>query len=614
VSYDRPYARSGASTLLRDEAPFVRYVESRGFDVTYATDVDLHATPSIASGQRAVSPIGHSEYWTMPMYDTARAARDAGVSITSFGANNIYWHIRMESSGAGVPNRVIVSYRTSAADPVADPALETVQFRQLGKPEQLILGEMFASPNGLVPKNHPWVVSAAGSWFYRGTGLANGQSIRGIVGGETDYRQMGYAFPASTASYVLAHSPVVNQYGGSGVSEATLYRSPSSAWVFDAGSLRYTWGLEAAGYVDARAQAMTTNLLARTSGFASSVTTQRLAGADRYATAAAISAETFAPDVPVAYVATGSDFPDALAATAATLGQGPVLPVWRDDIPQVIEAELVRLRPASVVVVGSPAVVSDAVVSRIASLTGVTPTRQSGADRFATAAAVSAARFSPGVPTLYIATGMNFPDALAAGAAGAQVGGPVLLSASTGLTTPTLNEIKRLQPRRIVIVGSTGVVPGFLDSYLASTAPVVRLAGTDRYATSQAVGRDLHSAGSAPFVAVATGTNYPDALAGGAAVAHQGGGLVIAPTSLTPSVAEEIVRSGPERVAFLGSEAVVSAGVATAVRRLFDVVDGVPVPAVVDRPVEMAPQVRSDGLDEPVFRDDTTTELPWLDR
>jgi hypothetical protein len=142
----------------------------------------------------------------------------------------------------------------------------------------------------------------------------------------------------------------------------------------------------------------------------------------------------------------------------------------------------------------------------------------------------------------------------------------------------------------------------------------VRLAGTDRYATSQAVGRDLHSAGSAPFVAVATGTNYPDALAGGAAVAHQGGGLVIAPTSLTPSVAEEIVRSGPERVAFLGSEAVVSAGVATAVRRLFDVVDGVPVPAVVDRPVEMAPQVRSDGLDEPVFRDDTTTELPWLDR
>jgi putative cell wall-binding protein len=84
-------------------------------------------------------------------------------------------------------------------------------------------------------------------------------------------------------------------------------------------------------------------------------TVTRLAGADRYGTAAATSAATFAPGVPVAFVASGEAFPDALAgAVAAAIGHGPILLVPPTSIPSVVEVELTRLQPARIVVLGGP--------------------------------------------------------------------------------------------------------------------------------------------------------------------------------------------------------------------------------------------------------------------
>ncbi|MBI3746197.1 MAG: cell wall-binding repeat-containing protein [Chloroflexi bacterium] len=84
----------------------------------------------------------------------------------------------------------------------------------------------------------------------------------------------------------------------------------------------------------------------------------RLSGPDRYATAAAISAATYAPGVPVAYIATGENFADALAgAPAAGSAGGPILLVPTSSIPSVIAAELTRLQPARIVVLGGPSVV-----------------------------------------------------------------------------------------------------------------------------------------------------------------------------------------------------------------------------------------------------------------
>jgi spore germination protein YaaH len=89
----------------------------------------------------------------------------------------------------------------------------------------------------------------------------------------------------------------------------------------------------------------------------------------------------------------------------------------------------------------------------------VVVTRLAGADRYATAAAVSAATFAAGAPVAYIATGLNFPDALAGAVAAARAGGPLLLVRPDGVPPATAAELKRLKPTRIVILGATGVVP-----------------------------------------------------------------------------------------------------------------------------------------------------------
>ncbi|MEO8247619.1 MAG: glycosyl hydrolase family 18 protein, partial [Chloroflexota bacterium] len=82
--------------------------------------------------------------------------------------------------------------------------------------------------------------------------------------------------------------------------------------------------------------------------------------------------------------------------------------------------------------------------------------RVSGTDRYATAAAVSASAYGPGVPIVYIATGASFPDALAGGPVAGRDGGPVLLTWRDQLPGVTRTELERLQPSRIVVLGGTG--------------------------------------------------------------------------------------------------------------------------------------------------------------
>jgi subtilisin family serine protease len=94
---------------------------------------------------------------------------------------------------------------------------------------------------------------------------------------------------------------------------------------------------------------------------------ERLAGGDRFATAAAISEAEFLPGVDVAYVATGLDFPDALAGgPVAAVNRGPILLVGRDTIPSVTARELNRLKPGRVVILGGSGVVSASVETQLA--------------------------------------------------------------------------------------------------------------------------------------------------------------------------------------------------------------------------------------------------------
>ena len=100
-------------------------------------------------------------------------------------------------------------------------------------------------------------------------------------------------------------------------------------------------------------------------------------------------------------------------------------------------------------------------------------TRLSGPDRFATAAAISAATFAPGADVAYIANAFNFPDALAGAAAAGTIKGPVLLAAiGLPLNPATIAELTRLQPKRIVVLGGPGVISNAVKAALeAYTGP-----------------------------------------------------------------------------------------------------------------------------------------------
>jgi spore germination protein YaaH/putative cell wall-binding protein len=302
----------------------------------------------------------------------------------------------------------------------------------------------------------------------------------------------------------------------------------------------------------------------------------RLAGADRYATAAAVSAASFRSGVAVAYVATGATFPDALAGgPAAAKAGGPVLLASRASIPAATVTELKRLHPARIVVLGGTGAISDSVRSQLrAYATSGTVTRLAGADRYATAAAVSAASFGTGVGVAYVATGANFPDALAGGVAAGRQGGPVLLTSATQLPAATARELSRLKPGRIVVLGGTGAVGDavlrLLRAY-ATSGSVTRLSGADRYATAIAVSKATTGANTPRTVYVATGVSFPDGLAGTPAAARSPGPLLIVPGDRLPSsVAAELLRLNPPRIVILGGNGAVSSTVAAQIAALWD--------------------------------------------
>jgi hypothetical protein len=99
----------------------------------------------------------------------------------------------------------------------------------------------------------------------------------------------------------------------------------------------------------------------------------------------------------------------------------------------------------------------------------------------------SAAEEPSATPVVYIVTGVNFPDALGVGPASALNRGPILMVTKTSIPSPTRNELSRLNPDRIVVVGGTAVISASVESQLRAWAPVSRIAGSNRYETAALV-------------------------------------------------------------------------------------------------------------------------------
>lgn len=212
---------------------------------------------------------------------------------------------------------------------------------------------------------------------------------------------------------------------------------------------------------------------------------------------------------------------------------------------------------------GGSTIVRDSALNSLASVTDRRGTRLAGPDRFATAARISATGYPSGSSAVYLATGENFPDGLAASRAAGQHGAPLLLTQTAVLPTATRQELIRLRPSRVVIVGGTGVVTGAVQTAVRQALPnasVARLAGADRYATAAALSRADSGAPKVAFVA--TGTNFPDALAAGPVAAQFRGPLLLTGTTTLPAAtATELARTRPQTTYVVGGPDVVSNGV-----------------------------------------------------
>ena len=289
---------------------------------------------------------------------------------------------------------------------------------------------------------------------------------------------------------------------------------------------------------------------------------ERFTGADRYAVAARVSGE-YEPGVPVVYIVKGSDFPDALSAAPAAAAQGgPLLLVQPDAVPALVTAEIERLRPRKIVVVGGTGSVSPSVYDELSKLTPSIH-RLGGADRYETSRAVVDYAFGgAGAIRVYLATGSNFPDALSASAAAGTKGGAVLMvrGSASDLDAATENLLRKLRPLDVVIAGGSASVSTGIEAaakLLGAPGKSFRLGGADRYASSRNINNEAFTA--AETVYLATGATFPDALAGAALAGKKGSPLYIVPGGCVPaSILADIARFTPSKIVILGGPASVS--------------------------------------------------------
>ena len=290
----------------------------------------------------------------------------------------------------------------------------------------------------------------------------------------------------------------------------------------------------------------------------------RIAGEDRYSTAIEISKATYpSSGIPVAYITTGQDFADALSAAPAAAAQGgPLLLTYPAGVPTTTIAELKRLNPAKIVVVGGPNAVSAAAYN---SLAEVQPniTRIAGVDRYETSRKLAEAVFLR-VASAYLATGANFPDALSASAAAGSKKIPVILVdgalAKVGAATTTL--LSKIGVTSAKIAGGTVAVSAGIEADVKSRGITVqRLGASDRYGTSIAINQDAF--GSAATVFVATGQAFPDALAGAAAAGKLASPLFVTfPTCMPGPLRTDIISLGMKTLKLLGGPNALSERVA----------------------------------------------------
>ncbi|MYW01601.1 N,N-dimethylformamidase beta subunit family domain-containing protein [Streptomyces sp. SID3343] len=262
VSFARPNAGGGTTKLIDQELMFIMWAEMQKYDVTYVSSFDLHEGRVDPTKYKVLVIPGHDEYWSQEMRNVLDKGKEKGVHIASFGANQCYWRVRLEPTTASKDLRLSV-YKEKP-DPLAATRGAAKLWRDVEQPEQMLWGSCYGQMGYGVPTDHlPLVVRGANHWMWSGAHVKDGDKLAGAVRGESDHQVTGMKLPPYTEMAVLSDSWFTNTGGLHDRQQTVLYRAPSGAWVFNAGTFGWAvylgWDTEPARKI----QRVTGNLFAK---------------------------------------------------------------------------------------------------------------------------------------------------------------------------------------------------------------------------------------------------------------------------------------------------------------------------------------------------------------
>jgi hypothetical protein len=343
VSYNRPFHTalddSGRSWFMYAEYDMIRFLERNGYDMSYISGLDTATSGSLLLNHKIFVSSSHDEYWTGPQRANVEAARDAGVNLAFFSGNEVFWKTRLEPSidVSSTPNRTLVTYKETHYDAAVDPQDPPTwtgtwmdpRFSPPadgGRPQNALTGQLFVVNSGTTDITVPAQYSKLRFW--RGTQVAslNGnQSVTldqgvGTLGYEWDvdadngYRPAGLMDMSSTTSNNaedFTDFGGTTQLGSTATHHLTLYRAPSGALVFGAGTVQWAWGLDNGGTsspTDTNMQQATVNLFADMGNVQPTTLMSAL-------TAATDSTDTTAPTTTITSPAQGANLSNGSAVT-----------------------------------------------------------------------------------------------------------------------------------------------------------------------------------------------------------------------------------------------------------------------------------------------------------
>ena len=281
----------------------------------------------------------------------------------------------------------------------------------------------------------------------------------------------------------------------------------------------------------------------------------RLAGHDRYDTAAAIAKKGWKQS-DYAILVNGENFPDALvAAFVAKQYNAPILLSQKDFLPQATKQMLIDLNVKKVILIGGKSVLgySHAIFQNM----GIEPSQWAGEDRYGTSIAV-ASRF-PNVSEIVITTGEDFADALSVSSIAAYKNMPIILVPKDNISNDTQAYIKQFNITKTYVIGDTDIIS---ESVTKQFPNPERITGATKYDRNINIINRFSADFNGENVLIATGNNYADALAGSAYAAKTNSPIVLVGNILSSSTRTYLnSNSSGKTVYILGGEGAVSSSI-----------------------------------------------------